>query len=217
MDKHRRSVRLPDYDYSSPGAYFVTICTAKRKSIFGEIIGNELKINEMGNIAYNCWLNITDHFLNTELDEFIIMPNHIHGIIMIKPRRGMASTCPSQENTPDPRRGMASTCPSQENTPDPRRGMASTCPSGSPVSKGLPVSNPYGRKFGKPQTGSLGIIIANFKSIVTKRIWELTASKTPIWQRNFYEHIIRSERDLNAIREYIRDNQAKWEKDEYHF
>jgi REP element-mobilizing transposase RayT len=194
LDKHRRSVRLPDYDYSSPGAYFVTICTAKRKSIFGEIIENELKINEMGNIAYNCWLNITDHFLNTELDEFIIMPNHIHGIIMIKPRRGMASTCPSQENTPDPRRGMASTCPS-----------------------GLPVSNPYERKFGKPQTGSLGIIIANFKSIVTKRIWELTASKTPIWQRNFYEHIIRSERDLNAIREYIRDNQAKWEKDEYHF
>ena len=83
--KHRgQSRRLPGYDYSQPGKYFVTICTNKNKCLFGSIINNKMKLNYFGRLTEKYWLEIPEHFTNTALDEFIIMPNHIHGIIVIK-------------------------------------------------------------------------------------------------------------------------------------
>jgi hypothetical protein len=80
---HRRSVRLKEYDYSQPGEYFVTICTHNHESTLGEIINGEMRLNEIGKIAEKCWKEISRHFMNVQLDEFVVMPNHLHGILTI--------------------------------------------------------------------------------------------------------------------------------------
>ncbi len=81
---HRKSIRLKEYDYSSPGAYFVTICTKDRAEIFGNVVDGKMILNELGEIVNRCWLEIPTHFPHAHLDEFVIMPNHMHGIIEIQ-------------------------------------------------------------------------------------------------------------------------------------
>jgi hypothetical protein len=87
---HRRSIRLKEYDYSTPGAYFVTVVTHGYKCIFGKIINKEMHMNDLGMIVQDCWINIPEHFINVEIEPYVIMPNHIHGIITIREndRRG---------------------------------------------------------------------------------------------------------------------------------
>ncbi len=81
---HRRSTRLKGYDYTSAGAYFITICTHQRECLFGEIVQGEMQLNDFGQIAMDCWQTIPDHFSDrVRLDEFVIMPNHVHGILVI--------------------------------------------------------------------------------------------------------------------------------------
>ena len=80
---HRRSMRLQEYNYSSSGTYFVTICTSNRKCLFGDIVDGKMLLNELGRIARQCWWAIPDHFPHAQLDVFVIMPNHVHGIIWI--------------------------------------------------------------------------------------------------------------------------------------
>ena len=87
MQKNRRSIRLKEYDYSEPGEYFVTICTKDRVHLFGNIDNDGMHENELGNIVRHCWIDIPKHFPNVELDEFVVMPNHVHGIIDINPSR----------------------------------------------------------------------------------------------------------------------------------
>ena len=82
-ERRRRSIRLKGYDYSQPGAYFVTICTHERRCLFGDVVDGEMRLNELGKIARQCWLAIPEHFPHARLDEFVIMPNHVHGIIWI--------------------------------------------------------------------------------------------------------------------------------------
>ena len=81
--RRRRSIRLQGYDYSQPGAYFVTICTHNRVSLFGDIVNGEMRMNDAGRAAEECWSAIPEHFHRTQLDEFVIMPNHIHGLVII--------------------------------------------------------------------------------------------------------------------------------------
>ena len=80
---HRRSIRLQGYDYSQPGIYFITLCTQNRECLFGEILNGEMRLNEFGKIAHQCWLEIPQHFPHVQLDEFVVMPDHIHGIIVL--------------------------------------------------------------------------------------------------------------------------------------
>lgn len=80
---HRRSIRLRDYDYAQAGAYFVTICAQDRRCLFGEIVDGEMRLNAMGRIVAEQWDAIPRRFINVELDEFVVMPNHIHGIFLI--------------------------------------------------------------------------------------------------------------------------------------
>ncbi|MCM0588870.1 MAG: transposase [Gloeotrichia echinulata DVL01] len=80
---HRRSIRLKGYDYTQTGAYFITICTKKRQCLFGNVVQGEMQLNSLGYIAFNCWQTIPDHFPHIELDTFVVMPNHIHGILII--------------------------------------------------------------------------------------------------------------------------------------
>ncbi|HSM82944.1 MAG TPA: hypothetical protein VLS96_14735 [Nodosilinea sp.] len=81
---HRRSLRLKGYDYSAAGAYFITICAFQRHCLFGQVVNGEMQLNEFGQIAAECWQAIPEHFSHIELDEYIVMPNHVHGILVAK-------------------------------------------------------------------------------------------------------------------------------------
>jgi REP element-mobilizing transposase RayT len=167
----RRSIRLKDYDYSQAGAYFLTICTYNRKCLLGEVINGEMVLNELGKVVEREWLRATEIRSHVELDEFIILPNHIHGIIVVN-ESNVRATCRSPEG---------------EGT--------------SPLQKG-------------PRSASIGAIIAGFKSAVTRQINDLRGTPyTPVWQRNYYEHVIRNEDNLDEIREYIVNNPLKWDLD----
>jgi putative transposase len=160
---HRRSIRLRNYDYSQPGAYFVTIDTYGGERLFDDPV--------LRGVAETMWQRIPRHFPFVELDEWIVMPNHMHGILVLVDHARGANASPGG------------------NIPSHQR------PSG-------------------PPSGSLGAIVGNFKSVVTRRINRIRKTPgVPIWQRNYYERVIRNERELAAIRQYIRDNPRNWAED----
>jgi len=163
---HRCSIRLRDYDYSLAGAYFITICTKNRECLLGDVVDGEMRVNEYGRIVETCWNEIPLHFPDTEIDQFAIMPNHVHGIIFISNIVG--------------------------------------------ATHASPLRNTSG-----PKSRSIGAIVGSFKSAVAKRINELRNTHgVPVWQRNYYDHIIRDEDNMNQIREYIINNPLKCAEDE---
>ncbi len=167
---HRRSIRLQGWNYAQPGVYFVTLVVYGRELLFGRVVNGEIHLSEFGEIARDEWLASADIRREIRLDEFVVMPNHLHGIVWIIADVGATGRSPQPGRSPLPPRGPA------------------------------------------PQ--SLGSFIAGYKSAVTKRINQIRG--TPgnlVWQRNYYEHIIRNERGLDAIRRYIRNNPAHWAQD----
>jgi REP element-mobilizing transposase RayT len=190
INPKRRSIRLPEYDYTQQGAYFITICSHLKKHIFGEITSGSMKLSPVGEIAHYQWHQLPQHFNNIELDTFIIMPNHIHGILIItKPQQPI-----TRRDSPDL---------SNEDTPQ----VSTLTP--------FPPSN-YKQPHGAVP-GSVGAIIQNYKSRTSRKINTLLRSKiNPIWQRNFYEHIIRDETDYERIVEYIENNPISWSDDKYY-
>ncbi len=187
---HRRSIRLRGYDYTQAGAYFVTIVTQEREPLFGNVADGEMVLSAYGRVAATMWQRIPRHFPHVELDEWVVMPNHIHGIIVITGVvRGRGDAFPTKHS------GSAGVAHGETS-------IASQVPDGECVA-------PTG-----PPSGSLGAIVGNFKSVVTRRINRMRkTSGARVWQRNYYERIIRNERELNAIRQYIHDNPARWRDD----
>jgi putative transposase len=166
---HRRSIRLRGYDYTRAGAYFVTACAHARESLFGQIVAGEMRRNTYGEIALECWQAIPDHGPHVELDAFVVMPNHIHGILVL------------------------------------------------PDDTASPLRQATQERFSKPVAGSLPTIVRLYKAAVTRRINEVrNAPGVPIWQRNYYEHIIRDQASLDRIRAYIADNPSRWASDRLH-
>ena len=191
---HRRSIRLKGYDYSQEGAYFITICCHDRKHFFGKIGNGNMKLNSFGKIAHAEWEQLPERFSNIELDEFQIMPNHMHGIIVIvgAPLAGA------------PNRDIQSI--------DTGNAQAKRAPvKGAPTTTVAPTTT--------TTTTTVGNIIGAYKSIVANECLALWKSKRPnetmgkLWQRNFFEHIIRDETSLNNIREYIIHNPENWKSD----
>ena len=175
---HRRSIRLKGYDYTQPGAYFITVVTHDRECLFGEIVDGEMRLNEFGEIVRTEWFKtaVVRPYVMLYPDEFVMMPNHTHGIIWIVDVGATRRVAP---------------------------------PPIAPSPVAPPIIHPRG-----PMAGSVGAIIGQFKSITAKRINTLrNIPGQPVWQRNYYEHIIRDERALNAIRRYILNNPANWTKD----
>ena len=172
---HRRSNRLKGYDYSSEGAYFVTIVTWRREFLFGEIVNNGLMLSRYGEVIQKCWEEIPVHFPTVETGAFVVMPNHVHGIIFIVGSRGTVLV--PNDDVPHLTRG----------------GM--TPPLRAPT---------------------LGQIIAYFKYQSTKEmnLLDNAATVTKFWQRNYYEHIIRNDKDLQNITNYIESNPLGWEQDD---
>jgi REP element-mobilizing transposase RayT len=176
---HRRSIRLKGYDYTSPGAYFVTVCVEDGECVLGDVIDGEMELSAWGEIVAECWQEIPDHFPHAALDAFVVMPNHVHGIIVIT-------------EAPTPRPGVP------DGTPDVGATHASPLPRG-------------------PVPGSIGAIVGSFKSGATKQINEHRALPGgQVWQRNYYDHIIRDPASLDRLREYIATNPARWELDQLH-
>jgi putative transposase len=165
---HRKSIRLPGYDYTQAGAYFVTVVTWQRDCLFGDVVNGEMQLNDFGKIVLEEWERGPVVRPNIALGADVVMPNHFHGILIIDGNVVGAS-----------------------------RRLAPT----DAIS---------------PKPGSLGAIMAQFKSIVTKRIWKLDENMTgtPIWQRNYYERIVRNEREMEAIWRYIEANPVNWRDDE---
>lgn len=170
----RKNLRLHEYDYTQNNVYFVTMCCHNRKSFFGTVVNGFMDHNEYGHIAYSELLSLPNRFRNIEIDEFQIMPNHIHCIFAVG-----VTLAVTRSEISDTRDGA----------------------SPSPTSR-----------------VALGTIIGAYKSIVACKCAALSSSKKirmgKLWQRNYYEHIIRTEKDLNSIREYIIQNPDTWLTDE---
>lgn len=177
---HRRSIRLKGYDYTQVGAYFVTICTWQREILFGDIVNNQMRLSRYGEVVHFNWHYLPKRYPHVKLDAFIIMPNHVHGII-----------CLTEENINNVR-GVAAGLDKNINfsvKPAPAKSTA--------------------KRHGLPE------IIRGFKTFSALRINQLRCiTGVPVWQRNYYEHIIRHEESLEKIRQYIINNPSSWQQDE---
>ncbi len=172
----RTSIRLPGYDYAEPGAYFLTICTAGHRCLFGRIEGETMWLGSMGEIVEACWRAIPLHLADVELDVSVVMPNHVHGIVWIV-----------DGDRPGKRATHAS----------PLRGPSCGAMAGREVPNG-------------PQRRSVAAIVGSFKSAASCATGKaLDRPGGSLWQRNYYEHIIRNDVALARIRQYIADNPAR--------
>jgi len=160
---HRQSIRLKGYDYAQAGFYFVTICSHQRECLFGEIRDGEMRLSDFGKIMQECWQALSHHFDKVQLDAFVVMPNHLHGLILIDSQTKQATTSSSSGTARD----------------------------------------------------SLSAIIQNFKSVSTRKFNQgRKVTGWHVWQRNYYEHIVRNETDLKRIQKYIAENPLKWDLDQ---
>lgn len=193
----RASIRLKDYDYTRPGAYYITIVSHDRECRFGEIIAGAMQLNRTGRIIANFWQKIPRHFRYTGLDVWVVMPNHIHGIIVIHDHVNDINGGRGEAFIVTPEISYKNASPLQASLRSPQQ----------------PLPRPIGTK-----PGSLAAMVQNFKSITTRRINKLAHTPgAPLWQRNYWEHIIRDESELNRIRAYIINNPYRWEQDREHF
>ena len=158
--KKRKLNRLRDYDYSKSGYYFVTICTKDRNEFFGRVEEEKMNLNNFGEIVSQCWYDLPKHYSNCSLDSFVIMPNHVHGIIVIDNEKI--------------------------------------------VGNGLKPFPTYG----------LPEIVRGFKTFSSRRINEMIKEDNNFqWQKSFFDHVIRNEKSLENLRQYIIYNSLKWELD----
>lgn len=222
---HRKSIRLKGYDYSQHGGYFLTICLHHQTCLFGKIVGEKMELNDAGRMVERWWLELRNKFPRVDPGEYIIMPNHFHGILVVVELAIVGSAMDGYvtlPNQPDPTVGAAMdsyvTLPNQ---PDSTVGAA-LC--GRPVLCGRQISDggeghPHrGVNKGHPHRGAptVGDIVDWFKTMTTNEYirgvkrsgWAKFPGK--LWQRNYYEHIVRDEDELNRIREYIIMNPAQW-------
>ena len=196
---HRRSIRLRGYDYSQAGAYFVTVCVQGHRCLFGDVVNGEMRLNDAGRMAQTVWERLPDRFPSVELDTFVVMPNHIHGIILlVDASRGRGESCirpgVNDENANDHMDGH------MDGHMDDHMGDHKDRPCGT-------------------LAGTIGRVIQAFKSILTHEYvmgvrqhgWPLFAGR--LWQRNYYEHVIRDAESLDRIREYILTNPFRWTLD----
>ncbi len=200
---HRRSIRLKGYDYSQAGLYFITICVQNRECLFGEIINGEMFLNDAGTMVQTEWLKLSNRFNNIELHEFVVMPNHFHAILEIVGATVGVSLVDTQ-NTPN--------TPNDVDTPDTPK-YDDDNQKGQP--QGIAPTDTAKNK-------TVGDMVGAFQSIVTVEYihgvktmgWQPFNGK--LWQRNYWEHIIRDEQSYQRISEYIINNPAKWSDDKFY-
>jgi len=176
---HRRSIRLKGYDYTQTGAYFITVVTHSRECLFGAIVDEVMHLNVAGEIARACWDDLPNHYPHIELDTFVVMPNHVHGIIVLTDNAG----------------GMVGA--SLKLAPTER------APTERAPTEHTPATT--AKRHGLPE------IVRAFKTFSARRINDMRNTPgVPVWQRNYYERIVRDATELNRIRQYVIDNPKRW-------
>ena len=208
---NRRSIRLKGYDYSQAGLYFITICVKNRECLFGEIKEGEMILNDAGEMVKTQWLALPKRFKNIQLYEYVVMPNHFHAILEIIPDadanaaadvRADPCVCPNNAV-----RAYPNVCPNNANQ--------NVCPNNIMRNSGKPKIT--GEHVGSP----LHVMVQWFKTMTTNEYirgvknhnWKRFNGK--LWQRNYWEHIIRNDKSYNIISDYIIDNPIKWKKDKF--
>jgi len=168
---HRSPLRLPDFDYSTPGAYFITVCTYHRTCLLGDVRHDRVLLTDIGSMVNSAWSELPSHYPALQTDAFVVMPNHVHGIIFLTGE-------------------------------EPR-----------------PSSPPDGRAREPAPTFGLLDVVHRFKTLTTRRFAEFghASGSRPVyrhlWQRSFYEHVVRDDATLLRIREYIPNNPLAWALD----
>ena len=225
----RRSIRLRGFDYALDGAYFVTVCVAGRKRILGRIRNGTAILSEAGHLVVTAWERLPLHYPRVRLDAFVVMPNHVHGIVVLD---GVVGT------------GRSGASGGRRETGEVGAGRSGA--SGSRREAGQVGAGRSGASDGRPETGQVGAglrpaptvarapiptsggvpdprrhalpeIVRAFKAFSARAInLRRGTPGTPVWQRNYYERILRDERALAAVRRYIRENPAKWGDDRFH-
>lgn len=172
----RKTTRMQGYDYTQPGAYFVTLLTYRRQCLFGALINGVMQLTPLGELASTCWQALESRFQLVQLDEFVVMPDHIHGILMLTEDDSTGRIRARQQETAGSLR--------------------------TEITSPLPIT---------PSKGSLGSIIAAYKSTVARLYNGMMKSpRTKIWNRNYHDRIIRNEAELYRIQVYIRENPTNW-------
>ena len=236
----RRTNRWQGYDYAKVGAYYLTICTQDRLHLFGRITDGEMHPSPMGEWAQRCWDAIPQHMPHVDVGDFVVMPNHVHGIVIIRERwggdvRGVGARhdapCIGVVGTPETNapgigagdvHGLADNVP--DATPDdsdiempggPSRSLADTPGPHTRARHDAPLRDPV-KPPGIPR-GALGQIVASYKSAVTRMAYRdgLLPHGTPVWQRNYWDRVIRDDGEHERIAKYIRDNPANWKGDRF--
>jgi putative transposase len=200
--ENRTTIRYKNWDYTHPGAYFITICTKNKECFFGEIINRKLKISKIGRIAEEYLIAIPNHFLHVIVAQCVVMPNHIHLILYLKRIAGTShgvSLPDDMEDNIEPCHGMA--------LPD--------CMEDDVGTRHVVSTHPSHNEFGKPIKGSVSVIINQFKSSV-KRWCNKNNHSHFEWQSRFHEHFIRNDEEYSRIRDYIYSNPSKWEIDMFY-
>ena len=202
---HRRSIRLQGYDYSQEGLYFITICCQDRAHLFGEIVDGKMILNDAGLQAKKSWQDIPNHFPNAVLHEYIIMPNHIHGIIEFVGANQYSPNNNSPNNN-SPNQTFSDNGNDVENN-DKAKDLE--------LVNGTKNFSPLPNATWRSPSKTIGSVIRGFKIGVTKWMRNNT-TVVNVWQRNYYDHIIRNEQDYERISEYIKNNPILWKEDRFY-
>ena len=171
--QRRRALRLRDFDYAQTAAYFVTVCTYRRACLFGDVTDGKMLLHDPGRIVQAAWQALPEHYPHVRVDAFVVMPNHVHGIVILAPKDSVGA------------------------------GLAGAGWKPAPTE-----SSTIARRHGLPE------IVRAFKTFSARRVNAARAAPgTPLWQRNYYEHVVRDADELNRIREYIDLNPVQWAMD----
>ena len=192
---HRRSIRLKGYDYSQVGAYFVTISVRGRQCLFGDVVEGTMQLNDAGRMVWDIWEALPARFADLELDTFMVMPNHLHGILVLSSHGAPTRGAPTEGQIASHVRAPLV---------------------GAPCDNRAPTA---GQNTSPRGTATLGEVVGAFKSLIT--VAYIRGVKQHDWQpfsgqlllRNYHEHIIREEAELDRIREYICNNPMQWHLD----
>lgn len=205
---NRRSLRLQNYDYSQAGFYFITICCHGNVCRFGCIGNDEMVLNDYGIIARQEWIALPARFPTVQLDLFQIMPNHMHGIVVLSSTGSPGAITQNQPVGV----GQGQALPLRD---------AHIHTGGLPDANSSPVGAPLaGARSEVIFTPTIGDVVGAYKSLVANKCLMVSKSKNNwlgrFWQRNFYEHVIRDEESYLKIADYIETNPQRWAEDEYH-
>jgi putative transposase len=238
---HRRSICLKGFNYSSPGTYFITICAQHRECLFGEIVNGTIHLNPAGEMAMHWWLELNQKFPSIQTDPFVVMPNHFHGIIVIpatSPDHLVGAdrrVCPLQNVTPPQLQNITSPNPIPQNVTPPNptiRSINPPCPmshdeyvddDATTLEEGAHIGAPLRVNETSLNMGvSVSRMVQWFKTMTTnayirgvkEQDWQPFNKR--LWQRNYYEHVIRDKAAFQNIRQYIRNNQKSWTQDQLH-